>query len=74
MNLELHGSCNVPIAGYCVETETGLALWGLVGDAASGRLIRADAHGAIDDPQGLGRGVAALLRERGADAILAAHV
>jgi len=74
MNLELHGSCNVPIAGYCVETETGLALWGLVGDAANGRLVRADARGATDDPQGLGRRVAALLRERGADGILAAHV
>ena len=74
MNLELHGSCNVPIAGYCVETETGLAMWGLVGDAANGRLVRADARGATDDPQALGRSVAALLREQGADDILAAHV
>jgi len=71
MNLELHGSCNVPIAGYCVETETGLALWGLVGDAASGRLIRADAHGAANEPEALGRRVGHLLRERGADEILA---
>jgi len=69
----LHGSCNVPIAGYCVETETGLMLWGLVGDAATGRLVRADASGPRDAPDELGRAVAALLRERGADRILAAH-
>ncbi|MFI4970409.1 MAG: hydroxymethylbilane synthase [Lysobacterales bacterium] len=73
MNLSLHGSCNVPIAGYCVETETGLALWGLVGDAATGRLLRAEAHGALDDPQGLGERVAELLREQGADAMLRAN-
>lgn len=70
MNLELHGSCNVPIAGYCVETDAGLMLWGLVGDAATGRLVRADAAGAREDPATLGRRVAAMLRERGADAIL----
>ncbi len=70
MNLDLHGSCNVPIAGYCVEAETGLALWGLVGDAASGRVIRAQARGPRDAPEALGREVATLLRERGADEIL----
>jgi hydroxymethylbilane synthase len=70
MNRSLHGSCNVPIAGYCVETETGLALWGLVGDASDGRLLRAQAQGARDDPEGLGRAVAALLRDQGADEIL----
>ena len=70
MNRTLHGSCNVPIAGYCVETESGLALWGLVGDAHTGQLVRADAQGPLDDPLGLGERVAALLRERGADAIL----
>jgi hydroxymethylbilane synthase len=70
MNLRLHGNCNVPIAGYCMETEHGLALWGLVGDAESGRLIRADATGAADAPVALGERVAALLVERGADEIL----
>jgi hydroxymethylbilane synthase len=70
MNLELHGSCNVPIAGYCVETEAGLMLWGLVGDAATGRVVRAEASGPRDAPEVLGREVATLLRERGADEIL----
>jgi hydroxymethylbilane synthase len=71
MNLSLHGSCNVPIAGYCMEIETGFAMWGLVGDARDGRLVRAQREGAFDDPAELGREVAALLREGGADEILA---
>jgi len=70
MNLRLHGNCNVPIAGYCMEIEQGLALWGLVGDAESGRLIRAEATGASDAPVELGERVAALLVEQGADEIL----
>jgi hydroxymethylbilane synthase len=70
MNLRLHGNCNVPIAGYCMETERGLALWGLVGDASSGRLIRADATGASDAPAELGERVAAMLLAQGADEIL----
>ncbi|MEO7324749.1 MAG: hydroxymethylbilane synthase [Dokdonella sp.] len=71
MNRSLHGSCNVPIAGYCVEIESGLALWGLVGDAHSGRLVRAHAQGPLDEPQTLGELVAQQLRELGADEILA---
>jgi hydroxymethylbilane synthase len=70
MNLNLHGSCNVPIAGYCVETEAGLALWGLVGDVQSGRLLRAQAHGTRGEPQRLGDEVAALLRAQGAGEML----
>ena len=70
MSHALHGSCTVPIGAYCVETETGLALWGLVGDADSGRLVRADGEGSSDNPLALGAAVAHLLRERGADEIL----
>jgi hydroxymethylbilane synthase len=70
MNLRLHGSCTVPVAGYCIEVERGLALWGLVGDAGDGRLIRADATGDADRPVELGREVADMLLEQGADEIL----
>ncbi len=70
MNRCLHGSCSVPIAAYCVETECGLTLWGLVGDAGSGVLVRAEAEGSREDPQALGVKVGNLLRERGADEIL----
>ena len=70
MNLRLHGSCTVPVAGYCIEVERGLALWGLVGDAENGHLVRADAEGALDQPEDLGRRVAEMLLERGAGEIL----
>ena len=71
MNRRLHGNCNVPIAGYCVETETGLVLYGLVGDAQTGRLVRAEVEGSgVDIGEGLGEQVAELLLERGAAEIL----
>lgn len=73
MNRRLHGSCSVPVAGYCVETEAGLALWGLVGEVASGRLLRADAEGARGDGEQLGILVAEQLLAQGAGEIIAAH-
>ena len=71
MNLHLHGSCTVPIAAYCMEVERGLALWGLVGDASTGLVLRADAIGELDLPIELGNRVGAMLLERGAGGILA---
>ncbi|MEO7433247.1 MAG: hydroxymethylbilane synthase [Dokdonella sp.] len=71
MNRKLHGSCTVPIAGYCIETEKGLALWGLVGDAKNGQLVRAQAEGDADNPQSVGEKVAEGLMEQGAGEILA---
>ncbi len=73
MNRRLHGSCSVPVAGYCVETESGLALWGLVGEVASGRLLRADAQGGRGDGEQLGVHVAEQLLAQGAGEIIAAH-
>jgi hydroxymethylbilane synthase len=70
MNLHLHGSCTVPIAAYCMEVERGLALWGLVGDASTGLVVRADAIGELDQPIELGNRVGAMLLERGAGEIL----
>ena len=62
----------MPVAGYCIEVEEGLALWGLVGDATNGTLVRADAVGAADAPEMLGQRVATLLFARGAGEILRA--
>lgn len=73
MNLALHGSCHVPVAGFCRETEAGLELLGLVGDVASGRLIRAQVCGFSNDGEDLGRKVARQLLDAGAGEILAAH-
>jgi hydroxymethylbilane synthase len=70
MNLRLHGSCTVPVAGYCIEVERGLALWGLVGDAGNGHLVRAEATGDANRPAELGHDVALMLLEQGADDIL----
>jgi hydroxymethylbilane synthase len=66
----LEGSCQVPVAAFCVETERGLHLAGLVGDAATGRLVRAEAEGARSAPETLGREVADMLIARGARELL----
>lgn len=71
MNLALHGSCHVPVAGLAqFEGDNGLWLQGLVGDVAHGRGIRAQAHGLADQPQALGEQVAQLLLGAGAGALL----
>jgi len=70
MNLALHGSCHVPVAGYATLEGGALHLQGLVGDAANGRLVRADARGDAAEPQALGRRVADALKSLGADEIL----
>lgn len=70
MNRVLHGSCSVPIAAYCREIESGLHLVGLVGDAADGRLLRAEATASIRDPEALGYRVAELLLAKGAGVML----
>ncbi|MCQ4167222.1 hydroxymethylbilane synthase [Tahibacter harae] len=70
MNLRLHGSCSVPIAGYCREIEGGLELTGLVGDVSGGRLLRAEAVGSLDQPEALGNVVAEMLLQQGAGQFL----
>jgi hydroxymethylbilane synthase len=66
----LQGSCQVPIAAFCIETERGLHLAGLVGDASTGKLVRAASEGARSAPEALGRHVAELLLALGAGALL----
>jgi hydroxymethylbilane synthase len=70
MNQALGGSCTVPVAAWCVLVEHGLHLRGMVGDAASGRLLHADAVGTGDQAEELGRKVAAALLEQGAGDLL----
>ncbi len=71
MNRRLHGSCQVPVAGYAVLDGDGLHLQGLVGDATNGELVRAEAVGSINDPQALGMRVAENLIAAGASTLLA---
>jgi hydroxymethylbilane synthase len=71
MNRQLHGSCQVPIAGYATLVDGRLSLQGLVGDAVNGRLVRANASADASDPQALGREVAEQLLRAGAGELLA---
>jgi hydroxymethylbilane synthase len=66
----LAGSCNVALAAQAIETDRGLHLWALVGDAADGTLLRGEARGDADAAEALGRAVAADLIEKGALRIL----
>ncbi|HMB58012.1 MAG TPA: hydroxymethylbilane synthase [Arenimonas sp.] len=70
MTRRLHGSCHVPIAAYASLDGGILSLEGLVGDAGNGRCVRAQAVGKANDPEGLGRLVAAELLVQGADEML----
>lgn len=66
MNRALHGSCHVPVAAFARLHGDRLALDGLVGSAADGRLVRAGASGSADDPEALGASVARSLLAAGA--------
>jgi hydroxymethylbilane synthase len=70
MNRRLHGSCQVPIAAHAIEHGGVLHLSGLVGDAANGELVRAEARGRREAPEALGNEVAALLVAAGAERLL----
>jgi hydroxymethylbilane synthase len=70
MNQALGGSCTVPVGAWCMLGEHGLHLRGMVGDAASGRLLHAEAGAPSDQAIALGRQVAADLLEQGAGELL----
>lgn len=73
MNLRLAGSCQVPIAGYCHETDGRWTLQALVGDERNGEILRARADADAQARDGLGLDVAEQLLAQGADRILARH-
>jgi hydroxymethylbilane synthase len=67
----LGGGCQVPIGALGVPYDQRLRLWGLVASPDGRRVARGDLTGSLTDPQELGDRLADLLRERGAEAILA---
>jgi hydroxymethylbilane synthase len=71
MNHALGGSCTVPVGAWCIVTERGLYLRGMVGDVASGRLLIAESEGQGDDAIALGNKVAQALFGQGAASLLA---
>lgn len=70
MNRRLHGSCQVPIAGFAQLRGNTISLLGVVGEAPTGRLIRAERDGGSADPVALGQEVANELKAKGADELL----
>ncbi|HET7268080.1 MAG TPA: hydroxymethylbilane synthase [Oleiagrimonas sp.] len=73
MNRTLGGSCTVPVGAWCERDGDLLDLRGLVGDVASGRVLRAHASSPVEEPESLGREVARLLLDQGAQAFLDPH-
>jgi hydroxymethylbilane synthase len=67
----LAGSCQVPLAAHAVITEGKVWLRGLVATPDGARVVRADARGEPAHALALGERVAALLRDGGADEVLA---
>jgi hydroxymethylbilane synthase len=72
LNAELHGGCQVPIAGYAELTDGQIHLRALVGEPDGSRVIRAEERGPAADAEALGVRVARDLLENGARPILAA--
>ena len=69
----LGGSCTVPLAAYAEapgRAPTSLRLRALVASPDGKTVVRAQAEGAIDDPEALGHRVARALRDQGAEKIL----
>ena len=67
----LGGGCQMPIGALGVTYDQKMRLWGLVASPDGRRVVRGDLTGSLADPQALGHKLADLLRERGAEAILA---
>ena len=66
MNRALHGSCHVPVAALARLDGPQLLLQGLVGSAADGRCVRAEADGDAAQAEAIGELVARRLLDAGA--------
>jgi len=72
VSLALGGSCTIPLGAYAELSGARLRLRALVAAPDGTRMAQADCSGAADDPEALGAQAARVLREQGADEILAA--
>ncbi|MDO4696757.1 MAG: hydroxymethylbilane synthase [Neisseria sp.] len=68
----LGGSCQVPLAAYCVEEDGLLKLRGRVGHPDGSVLLEAVAEAPLEYADALGRAVAKKLAEEGAEEVIAA--
>ena len=67
---ELGGGCRAPIAIYAFEENGEFKISGVVANPASGEALRASLCGEMGEGPDLGRRLARLLRERGAERVL----
>jgi len=67
----LGGGCQVPIGALGIPYDEKLRLWGLVASPDGRRVARGDLTGSLGDSEALGHELGDLLRERGAEEILA---
>ena len=72
VSLALGGSCTIPLGAYAELSGARLRLRALVAAPDGTRMAQAECSGAADDPEALGAQAARVLREQGADEILAA--
>ena len=72
VNRALGGSCTIPLGAYAQARNATLHLHALVASVDGKRIARAEGEGETAAPEALGARVAQLLREQGADEILAA--
>ena len=73
MNRRLGGSCSVPVGALCTLDAGTLELHGLVGNVATGEVLRARSRASADNADALGLAVAEDLLAQGAAAFLAPH-
>ena len=66
----LGGSCQIPLGGYAVLENGELWLRGFVATPDGQQIVSAELRGAPDDDESIGRILAQMLRDQGADAIL----
>ena len=72
VNRALGGSCTIPLGAFAQASGSRLMLRALVAAPDGKRVARAEAEGEMAAPEALGGRVAQLLREQGAEEILAA--
>ena len=66
----LGGSCQIPLGGYAVLENGELWLRGFVATPDGQQMVSAELRGAPEDDEAIGRILAQMLRDQGADAIL----
>ncbi|HET6893617.1 MAG TPA: hypothetical protein VFH31_21135, partial [Pyrinomonadaceae bacterium] len=67
----LGGGCQLPIAGYALDSDGQLSLEGLVADREGREMVKGKITGPSTDAESLGAQLAARLLEQGANRLLA---